>query len=61
MTGLAERRADSGRRSTPFTGPESTPTPAAPSPRSSSSWTKVPPNEWPMMIGGLSSARMTRS
>jgi hypothetical protein len=32
--------------------------PAAPSPRSSKICVKPPPNEWPMMIGGLSSPRM---
>ncbi|WP_414940561.1 hypothetical protein [Amycolatopsis sp. cmx-11-51] len=45
----------------PNTGPEAIATPAAPTPRSSGNWMNTPPNEWPMMIGGLSSARMIRS
>ncbi|WNG44480.1 hypothetical protein F0U60_10430 [Archangium minus] len=47
-----------GRRSTPFVGTESMATPAAPSPRSSIICVSAPPNEWPMMMGGLSRPRM---
>ena len=39
----------------PSVGAESMTTPAEPRPRASSSWVSVPPNEWPMMIGGSSS------
>lgn len=50
---------DSGFTRTPSVGAESTTTAAAPSPRASSSWVSVPPNEWPMMIGGISTVSMT--
>jgi hypothetical protein len=36
-------------------------TPAAPSPRSSRISVKPPPNEWPMITGGLSSALIVAS
>ena len=42
-------------------GAELIATPAAPKPWSSSTWVNTPPAEWPMMIGGVSSAPMTDS
>ena len=60
-TPSVERTVESGRSRIPRTVAEATPTPAAPSPRSTSSCTNDPPKEWPMRIGGLSSARITLS
>ena len=50
---------DSGLTRTPSVGAESTTTPAEPRPRASSSWVRVPPKEWPMMIGGVSTVSIT--
>ena len=55
-TGKPARRVDTGSARTPLIGAESMATPAAPSPRSSRICVNAPPNEWPMMIGGSSSA-----
>ncbi len=42
----------------PLGGTESMATPAAPRPFSRRSCVVIPPNEWPMMIGGPGKARM---
>jgi hypothetical protein len=57
--GNKDRTCDSGVTLTPSVGAESMTTPAEPRPRARRSWIMMPPNEWPMMNGGVSSASMT--
>ncbi len=52
---------DSGTRLTPSVGAELIATPAAPYPWSSRICVNTPPAEWPMRIGGFSSAPTTDS
>ena len=60
-TGNVDFTCDSGTTLTPSVGAEFSATPAAPRPWSSRIWVKAPPAECPMMIGGVSSPRMTVS
>ena len=57
--GNSDLICDGGLTRTPSVGAESITTPAAPQPRSSSSWVSVPPKEWPIRIGGCSSSLIT--
>ena len=50
--GKSDLACEIGLTRTPSVGAESMATPADPRPRASSSWVRVPPKEWPMMIGG---------
>jgi hypothetical protein len=58
-TSHVDRIWDSGVTFTPSVGAEWRTTPTAPYPRSSRSWVIVPPAEWPMRTGGVSSAPIT--
>src|ERR1700730_3516420 len=51
MTGMADRRADSGSGSTPRKGAESIGTDTVASPLPASCWVIRPPKEWPMTAG----------
>ena len=53
--GKSDLACEIGLTRTPSVGAESMTTPAEPRPRASSSWVRVPPKEWPMMIGGTPS------
>jgi hypothetical protein len=58
-TGNRDLICDGGFTRTPSGGAESITTAAAPNPRLTKSWVKVPPKEWPMMIGGRSKLSTT--
>ena len=60
-TGNVDLICESGTTRTPSVGAEFSATPAAPKPWSSRIWVNAPPAEWPMMIGGVSSAPTTDS
>ena len=60
-TGNVDLICESGTTLTPSVGAELSATPAAPKPWSSRICVNAPPAEWPMMIGGVSSAPMTAS
>jgi hypothetical protein len=56
-----DRRVEKGSFVIPRTAAASMPTPAAPRLRSSGISVKAPPNECPIIIGGVSSARIVAS
>jgi hypothetical protein len=60
-TGNVAFTCESGTTLTPSVGAELIATPAAPKPWSSRIWVKTPPAEWPIRIGGCSSAPTTFS
>jgi hypothetical protein len=60
-TGSVDFTCEYGTTWTPSVGAELSATAQAPKPWSSRIWVKAPPAEWPMMIGGFGSGRMTAS